>query len=238
MVAPFQGSALARGLRLPPPRGVLFHGPPGCSKTRLAQALARALGATFFALSGSEILSCYVGEAERRVRSLFAQARAATPAVVFFDELDALVAQRSSSSSSSGSSVLATLLTEMDGVVGWEGVLVVGATNRMAALDPALLRAGRLEYHCAVPLPDAAARADILAVHARGSLVGACPQQVRELLQRLARGTEGCSGAQLQDLTRRAALLALRQHVAGEGQAGAVGVTEQHYVQALQDLQH
>jgi SpoVK/Ycf46/Vps4 family AAA+-type ATPase len=242
VVAPFSASPLAQRLQLPPPKGVLLHGPPGNSKTTLARALARALGATFFSLSGGELLSCYVGEAEARVRALFALARAAQPAVVFFDELDALVGMRGIGSSGAGAggggaTLLATLLTEMDGVVGWQGVLLVGATNRLAALDPALLRAGRLELHLLVPQPSAAGREDILRVH-----MGAMPcfrggrGLPEQLLARLSSATEGYSGAQLQDLTRRAAVLALREHVAA-GRGGGEGVdstvTEQHFEQAL-----
>jgi len=246
VVAPFKQPFLASSLGVAPPRGVLFHGPPGNSKTSLALALTEALGASFFPLSGSEILSCFVGEAERRVRNVFMQARSTTPAVIFFDELDALVGNRGLGGGAGdkggvvSSGVLATLLTELDGVVGWEGVLVVGATNRLGALDPALLRPGRLEVHFYIPQPGLEAREEILMVHANP-----LPRRVGNGedidFRSIALQTNGFNGAQLKDLCTRAGMCALRTRVS-EVESGRICiedpllVSNSHFQAALSSL--
>ncbi len=238
VVAPAGAPARAAALRVAPPRGVLLHGPPGNSKTSLARALAAALGASFFSLSGGALLSPFLGEAERRVRALFARARAAPPAVLFFDELDALVGLRGARGAPGARALLATLLTELDGVAGGgNGLLVVGATNRPRALDPALLRSGRLELHVEVPLPDARGRAEILTIHARRMPLGSdvCFGDV-------AAATAGWSGARLAGLCRHAAAAALRAAAAAaEADATApsapkllpLRVTAAHFAAAL-----
>ncbi|KAA8492652.1 Cell division cycle protein 48-like [Porphyridium purpureum] len=158
-------------------RGVLMHGPPGCSKTSLARAMAAssASTATFFHVSGADIFSCYLGEAERIVRDLFSLARAASPSIIFIDELDAIVGERAlgdrAGSSSVHERVLSTLLNEMDGISGGPAdgmgrhdgsILVVGATNRIDMIDGALLRPGRFDEIVEVPLPDKQTRGDIV----------------------------------------------------------------------------
>jgi SpoVK/Ycf46/Vps4 family AAA+-type ATPase len=130
-------------LGITPPRGILLHGPPGTGKTTLARALATQGHASFFSLSGAEVFSPYVGDAERAVRDVFRKARLASPSVVFFDEIDAVVGSRSERSDSGGvqQRLLATLLTELDGIAAGGRVLLVGATNRPEALDSAFVRA-------------------------------------------------------------------------------------------------
>ncbi|NHZ70282.1 MAG: AAA family ATPase, partial [Proteobacteria bacterium] len=141
-----------------PPRGILLYGPPGTGKTYVMRALAHESGAAFFSVKGAELLDKWVGESERGVREVFARARAVAPAIMFFDELDALAPRRGNSTNSVTDSVVAALLTELDGVGDRGDVFVVGATNRKDLIDPALLRPGRLEVHLLLDLPSAEAR--------------------------------------------------------------------------------
>ncbi|XP_048858587.1 ATPase family protein 2 homolog isoform X2 [Brienomyrus brachyistius] len=152
-----------------PPRGVLLYGPPGCSKTMIAKALANESGLNFLAIKGPELLSKYVGESERAVREVFRKARAVAPSIVFFDEIDALAVERGSSAASGGVAdrVLAQLLTEMDGIEQLRDVTVLAATNRPDMIDKALMRPGRLDRIIYVPLPDAATRREIFRLQFR-----------------------------------------------------------------------
>lgn len=209
---------LFRSFDLADESGLLLHGPPGCAKTSLVRSLAARLAVSFYSLSGAELYSSYLGEAERALRELFAQARATRPSLLFIDELDALVGTRtglgagdSGEASESGDRgvrerILATLLTELDGVGSTGGVLVVGATNRLDLIDPALLRPGRLGTHIAVPLPDASAREAILRLYAART-----PLADDVDLHALAAATHGASGADLEGLIREAALRALER---------------------------
>ncbi|KAK9277446.1 hypothetical protein L1049_006989 [Liquidambar formosana] len=145
---PIKHSAAFSRLGISPMRGVLLHGPPGCSKTTLAKAAAHAAQASFFSLSGAELYSMYVGEGEALLRNTFQRARLAAPSIIFFDEADVVAAKRGGSSSSNitvGERLLSTLLTEMDGLEQAKGILVLAATNRPHAIDPALMRPGRFD---------------------------------------------------------------------------------------------
>lgn len=227
---PLTHGSVYRRMGLSVPRGVLLHGPPGCSKTTLVRALASAVSASFFALSGADVFSPYVGDAEKAIRTLFSRARESVPSIVFLDEVDAMVGKRgigggAASGNDASTGVLATLLTEMDGVLSADGVLVVAATNRPNALDPALLRPGRLEVHIEVPLPDAAGRAEILAVHTRNARLAPDVD-----LAVIAGQTDSWSGAQLENLCREAAMEALRENM------GAEMVCGRHFDRALTAL--
>uniref|UniRef100_A0A8C2Y2C0 vesicle-fusing ATPase n=1 Tax=Capra hircus TaxID=9925 RepID=A0A8C2Y2C0_CAPHI len=147
-----------------PPKGVLLYGPPGCSKTMIAKALANESGLNFLAIKGPELMNKYVGESERAVREIFRKARAVAPSIIFFDELDALAVERGSSSGAGNVAdrVLAQLLTEMDGIEQLKNVTVLAATNRPDRIDKALMRPGRIDRIIYVPLPDAATRREIL----------------------------------------------------------------------------
>ncbi|RKP25507.1 P-loop containing nucleoside triphosphate hydrolase protein [Syncephalis pseudoplumigaleata] len=205
-----------RRLGLKAPRGVLLYGPPGCSKTTLVKAVANTSGASFFTLSGAAVYSAYVGESERIVRDLFHRARQSRPAVIFLDEVDALVGKRELGGDGSGDPVrdrlLAALLNEMDGVETADSVLVVGATNRPDMLDAALLRPGRFDRQIyassrvVIPPPDAPARRQILAVHTKH-----VPLAANVALDAIADQTHKYSGADLQNICREAALSALRR---------------------------
>ncbi|ODA77950.1 hypothetical protein RJ55_06553 [Drechmeria coniospora] len=192
-----------------PPKGLLLYGPPGCSKTLSAQAMATESGFNFFAVKGAELLNMYVGESERAVRTLFERARAASPSIIFFDEIDSIGGQRgggpggaSAASRSTGAvNMLTTLLTEMDGFEALTGVLVLAATNRPEAIDPALIRPGRFDQVVYVGPPDGVAREAVFTVHLRGLAV-ADDIDIPEL----ARRADGYSGAEIKAIINEAGL--------------------------------
>lgn len=193
-------------LGLTPPRGILLHGPPGCSKTSIARVLAASNQFSFFSLDGASVFSCYLGEAERLIRQVFSRARLAAPSLIFIDELDALVGKRGGEGGDEVQErVLSTLLNEMDGIVALRQVLVMGATNRLEAIDDALKRPGRFDALIHVPLPSESDRLDILQVLARQS-----PLAPDVDLPEMASRTEGYSGASLRQLVQEAAMRAIR----------------------------
>jgi transitional endoplasmic reticulum ATPase len=193
------------------PRGLLLYGPPGCSKTTLVRAAATASGSNFLHLSGADVYSCYLGEAERILRSCFDAARAAAPSILFIDEIDAIVGKRDTVEKAEGNDVkdrvLSTLLTELDGITSSRGVVVIGATNRVDLLDDALLRPGRFDEIVHVGLPNAGERCEILRIHA-SRLPLASDTNVEDIAGALP---EGCSGAEIAALCQEAGLLALRE---------------------------
>jgi len=191
-------------LGIEPPRGLLLYGPPGTGKTYVIRALAHESGAAFFAVKGAELLDKFVGESERAVREVFARARAVAPSLLFFDELDALAPVRGRSTTSVTDSVVAALLTELDGVGERGDIVVIGATNRRDLIDPALLRAGRFESHIELGLPAPSARRALLGITD-------VPFGDDVDLDALAADTEGFSFADLTGMLREAALGALRR---------------------------
>ncbi len=197
--------------RLAPPKGILLVGPPGCGKTLLAKALASESGVNFISVKGPALMSKYVGESERALRDVFRMARQAAPTIIFFDEIDALVPARGTGLSSEGVAerLLSQFLTELDGIEELKGVLVLGATNRLDRLDPAVLRPGRFDEILEIPPLEESDRREILAVHLRGKPLA--PQvDAGELTTR----TEGYGGAEIASLCRRAGLNAVRRAVA------------------------
>jgi len=194
-------------LGVQPPRGVLLYGPPGCGKTFLVKAIAGTGRANVLSVKGAELLSKWVGESERAVRELFRRAREAAPTLVFLDEVDALAPVRGQASDGGTTDrVVASLLTELDGVEALRNVVVIGATNRPDLVDPALLRPGRLERLVYVPPPDAAARREILRAAAR-----TVPLASDVDLDALAGDLDRFSAADCAALVREAALAAMRE---------------------------
>ena len=199
---------ISLGARIP--KGVLLVGPPGTGKTLLAKAVAGEAGVGFLSISGSDFVELYVGVGASRVRDLFEQAKKTSPAIVFIDEIDAVGRQRGTGlggGHDEREQTLNQLLVEMDGFAANEGVVVLAATNRADVLDPALLRPGRFDRQIYVGLPDIKGREEILKVHAKGK-----PLAEDVDLRKLAQGTSGFTGADLENLMNEGALLAGRKH--------------------------
>ncbi len=217
----------AAGIR--PARGLLLYGPPGTGKTLLAKAVATECGVNFIAVRGPEIRSKWFGESEEKIRFIFARAREVAPAVLFFDEVDAIAPARGAEPGGHTDSLVNQLLAEMDGLESAEGVFVIAATNRAELLDPALLRPGRFDLQVYVPLPDEEARQRIFGVHLRRT-----PLAGDVDLADLAARTEGCSGAEIAEICRLAALYALREvGFAAEG----IQVRRSHFQQAIAEVE-
>ncbi|KAL5011445.1 hypothetical protein ScPMuIL_009996 [Solemya velum] len=193
-----------------PPKGILMYGPPGCSKTMIAKALATESGLNFLAVKGPELFSKWVGESERAVRELFRKARAASPSIVFFDEIDALAIERGSSSGSSNVAdrVLTQLLTEIDGVEKLKDVTVIAATNRPDMIDKALLRPGRIDRILYIPLPDAKTRDEIFRIQFRKM-----PISENVVISQLVERTDKFSGAEVTAVCHEAAMFALQENI-------------------------
>jgi len=195
-----------------PPKGILLFGPPGTGKTMLAKAVANESECNFISVKGPELLSKWVGESEKGVREIFRKARQASPAIIFFDEVDALVPKRGTYMGSSHvtESVVSQILTELDGLEELKDVTVMGATNRPDMLDPALMRPGRMERHIYVPPPDAESRKKIFEVYLKDAdaiLTG--DVKVDDLVA----ATEGYVGADIEALVREAKLGAMREFI-------------------------
>jgi transitional endoplasmic reticulum ATPase len=193
-----------------PPKGIMLAGPPGCGKTLLAKAIANESKVNFISVKGPSLLSKYVGESEQGVRDVFRKARQASPCIMFFDEIDALVPARGGSSGDShvAERVLSQFLAEMDGIEELKGVLVLGATNRLDILDPAILRAGRFDEIFEIPMPTEQDRIEIFGVHLRNK-----PLEKGINPEWLASQTEGFGGADIAGICQKAALKAVRRAV-------------------------
>jgi len=198
--------------------GILLHGPPGTGKTLLARAVASECGTNFVTVRGPELRSRWIGEAEDRIRSLFERSRMLAPCVLFLDEIDAVLPDRGRDESGLVDSMINQLLAELDGIDQSSGVFVIGATNRVQALDPAVLRPGRFDFQVLVPLPDAKSREVIFEIHLRRK-----PLASDVSPGALAEATSGFSGAELAEICREAAWNALR---AAEFDADKVAVTD------------
>ncbi|KAI0290264.1 AAA-domain-containing protein [Multifurca ochricompacta] len=213
VVQPIRRPELFRAVGIDAPAGVLLWGPPGCGKTLLAKAVANESQANFISVKGPELLNKYVGESERAVRQVFARARASSPCIIFFDELDALVPRRDEALSESSARVVNTLLTELDGLDTRRGVFVLAATNRPDMLDPAMCRPGRLDKLLYVDLPSPDERVEIIRTLLVRRHVPLSPATAVDRVADMTSGArgEGYSGADLASLVREAGVRALRR---------------------------
>ena len=203
---PLRHPELFTKLGIEPPKGVLLYGPPGTGKTLLAKAVATESEANFIAIQGPEIVSKFVGEAEERLRQIFQKAEEQSPSIIFIDELDAIAPKREEAVGEVEKRIVAQLLTLMDGLKSRGKVIVIGATNRPNALDPALRRPGRFDREIELPVPDRQGRKEILQIHTRGM-----PLDKDVNLDELANITHGYVGADLAALCREAAMKTLRR---------------------------
>jgi transitional endoplasmic reticulum ATPase len=190
------------------PKGVLMYGPPGTGKTLIARAVANESGANFFSIAGPEIMSKYYGESEQRLRELFEQANKEAPSIIFIDELDSIAPKREDVTGEVERRVVAQLLTMMDGLEERGQVVVIGATNRIDAIDPALRRPGRFDREIEIGVPDRNERFEILQIHTRGM-----PLSDNVRLKEIAERTHGFVGADISALARESAMKALRRYL-------------------------
>lgn len=218
---PITHSEIFARLGVIPPRGVLLYGPPGCSKTLLAKALATEAGLNFLSVKGPELFNKYVGESERAIRELFRKAQSAAPSIIFFDEIDALSMARGNGEAG-GDRVLTTLLTELDGIESLKSVITLAATNRPDVIDPALMRPGRLDRLIYVGPPDYEARRRIL-------LIQFSKMAMDESIdvEALAELTAGFSGAEIVSACQEAGFLAMNEDI------GAKVILQKHVEAAL-----
>jgi transitional endoplasmic reticulum ATPase len=203
---PLRHPELFKRLGVEAPKGVLLHGPPGTGKTLLAKAVANETNASFYTIGGPEIMSKYYGESEEKLRNIFEQAEKNAPSIIFIDEIDSIAPKRDEVSGEVERRVVAQLLSLMDGMSSRGKVVVIGATNRVNAVDPALRRPGRFDREIELGVPDRDGRLEILQIHARGM-----PLAKDVDLEKLADISHGFVGADLQALSKEAAMRALRR---------------------------
>jgi len=216
---PLRHPELFQRLGIEPPKGVLLHGPPGCGKTLLARAVANESEANFYSINGPEIMSKFYGESEARLREIFQQAQQNSPSIIFVDELDAIAPKREEVTGEVERRVVAQLLALMDGLSGRGNVIVIGATNRPGALDPALRRPGRFDREIEIGVPDKQGRHEVLQIHTRGMPLHGIEKPEDQKsgedvdLRKLAEMTHGYTGADLSALGRETAMKALRRYL-------------------------
>jgi transitional endoplasmic reticulum ATPase len=228
---PLKYPAVFKQAHTSPPKGILLTGPPGTGKTLLAKAVANESGVNFISVKGPALLSKWAGGSEHAVRDLFKKAKQTSPCILFFDEIDAITqTRRADDDSQTTENVISQLLAEMDGMEELEGVVVLGASNRPDLIDPALLRAGRFDFRLELPLPDKQIRLEIFRIQTRNK-----PLSHDVKLDYLAQVTEGMVGSDIEAITRKAAMLAIREFVQqGKEDLEKLEIRAQHFNQALE----
>ena len=209
---PMRHPEIFKRLAIDPPRGLILHGPPGTGKTLLAKAVAGESEANFIHINGPEIMSKFYGESEQKLRKIFEDAEENAPSIIFIDELDAIAPKREDVQGEVERRVVAQLLATMDGLKSRGQVIVIGATNRVNALDPALRRPGRFDREIEIGVPDEIGRLEVLHIHTRGMPLTSEGDN-RVILEDLAKTTHGFVGADLSALCREAAMKALRRYL-------------------------
>ncbi len=210
---PLKHPELFERLGIHPPKGVLLHGPPGTGKTLIARAVANESGANFFSINGPEIMSKYYGQSEQKLREIFLKAEETEPSIIFIDEIDSIAPKREEVQGEVERRVVAQLLTLMDGLKERGHVIVIGATNRIDAVDPALRRPGRFDREINIGVPDKKGRKEILSIHTRGMPLGMDEEKKSDFLDEIAGLTYGFVGADLAALSRESAMNALRRYL-------------------------
>lgn len=210
---PLKHPELFERLGIKPPKGVLLHGPPGTGKTLIARAVANESGANFYSINGPEIMSKYYGQSEQKLREIFMKAEESEPSIIFIDEIDSIAPKREEVQGEVERRVVAQLLTLMDGLKERGHVIVIGASNRIEAVDPALRRPGRFDREINIGVPDKNGRKEILSIHTRGMPMGMDDDKKNEFLEEVANLTYGFVGADLAALARESAMNALRRYL-------------------------
>ncbi len=215
-----------KNMGIKPPKGILLYGPPGCGKTLMARAVANESKSNFISVKGPELLSKWVGESEKMIRKIFRKAKQVSPTIIFFDEIDSMAPSRSVSSSDSrvGERVVSQLLSELSGLEELHDVVVLAATNRPDIIDLALLRPGRFDKQILIPEPDEKSRLKILEIYTKKMPLDKVD------LKKMAKDTDGYSGADIEALCREAALCALREDIKSNK------VTMKHFKSALKEI--
>jgi transitional endoplasmic reticulum ATPase len=238
---PLRHPELFKRLGIQAPKGVILHGPPGTGKTLLAKAIANETTANFYSLSGPEIMSKFYGESEERLRSMFQQAEQNSPAILFVDELDSIAPKREEVSGEVERRIVSQLLSLMDGLSSRGKVVVIGATNRVNAIDPALRRPGRFDREIELGVPDKEGRLEILNIHTRNM-----PLSKDVDLEKISEVTHGFVGADIQSLAKEAAMSAIRrvlpeidltQESIPHETLNKISVTMQDFTDVLRDIE-
>jgi transitional endoplasmic reticulum ATPase len=221
-----------------PPKGILLFGLPGTGKTLLAKAAATASGVNFISVKGPALISKYVGESERAIREVFKTAKQASPTILFFDEIDSLLPRRGAGGDGHvAERVISQFLTEVDGIEALKGVVILGATNRLELMDPAVIRSGRFDLLLELPKPDAKAREAIFGIHTRQK-----PLAEDVDLKALAKLTEGRTGSDIEFVCRKASLLAIAEFVENMAERKVqdkkeLTITNKHFTAALRVME-
>lgn len=237
---PLRHPQLFRNLGVKPPRGVLLHGPPGTGKTLLARAVANETGAFFFLINGPEIMSKMAGDSEANLRRAFEEAEKNSPAIIFIDEIDSIAPKRDKTNGELERRIVSMLLTLMDGLKRRGQVVVIGATNRPNSIDPALRRFGRFDREIEIGVPDATGRLEVMHIHTKNMKLD---EEID--LEAVAEATHGFVGADLAQLCTEAALNCIREQmdiidiedeVIDAEILDAMSVTQQHFDDAMQNV--
>jgi len=207
---PLKYSEVFKKANTSPPKGILLYGAPGTGKTLLAKAVANESGVNFISVKGPSLVSRYVGESEKAIRQIFKTAKQASPAILFFDEIDSITPRRSSGSTDShvAERMLSQFLTEMDGIEELKGVVVLAATNRLDLIDAAMIRSGRFDLLLELPAPDEKTRKEIFIIHTKNK-----PLDKNVDFNNLARETEGSAGSDIEFICRKATMFAIREYI-------------------------
>jgi len=214
-----------------PSKGILLYGAPGTGKTLLAKAAASQTGVNFISVKGPELISKFVGESEKAIREVFKIAKQASPTILFFDEIDAIVPMRGSAGAEAHvvERVIGQFLAEMDGIEELKGVVVLAATNRLGLIDPALLRSGRFDLILELPVPDEETRLEIFKIHTKEK-----PLDKDVDLRRLAKETEDITGADIEFICRKSSMFAIRKYI--ENQKSGLSISMKHFEEAMKSM--